>query len=813
MNKQLVPLYVAHDIKTLDALVEKDDAIRNLKKVNRFTNIARKMMSELLQSQNDQEKCYIIGKRYINLLDHLFKISDDQNFTRSLYINDYHKVTQLISEFKSDLEKRYHALALQQLHSKSGDGADKAAIPSRSPSLKDQVESKTNLKISSGPRNTPITILADSKRQLPSAGETYDTFIGPKDLFTALMQKQNLLLVDIRTPSEFNDTRILIENHLGQGHIINIPGDFIIPGLSANTLGQKLGPDGQEIWEMRDSFQMIVLLDTYTQKHNFGGSKLERLRSFIVEWDFNRTYTQEPLVLSGGIKEFIEWYPTEVGNSHCFLSQTNSEIDELLNLESISYPEAGSGLQMNLKLHALSSTENNNDFGPEIRENLAEPYKSPSQESLFTNGPSEIEPILYVEPGVDYEIPSDSSSEDGSVAEIRDMVAGKRADLLRQARQAAKPKASGAADDKRQLQKGNRDDSKSTVTIRKLRSKIPSAPSIDRSFKPIIPDNRKTYGEGYCGLRNVKNICYMNSILQCMKVVPVIKGAFVTSDRYAYSTTLKPPRINPQMAQVMRELWGGTPDNPKHYFIEPFKRKLCETAPNFDRGNHEDAFEFFIFLFNLISDDCSFDLSPPPVMTESQKAWFGHLQGRSSFLIDAFYYQLKNTKTCYYCRRTYLSFDTDSTLMLAMDNAACSLQPMIEEYMKDNRVQDYSCSDCKSTSSILNRKEIVVDPEVLVIILKRYLINADGTSRKNDNEIDFPLKGLKFGKSVYDCCGVVQHSGNTSHGHYFATVLLDAKTNDWVLFNDDVVTRYSTVVNETFGVRASAAGFFYIRRS
>uniref|UniRef100_A0A6P7GT98 ubiquitinyl hydrolase 1 n=1 Tax=Diabrotica virgifera virgifera TaxID=50390 RepID=A0A6P7GT98_DIAVI len=267
------------------------------------------------------------------------------------------------------------------------------------------------------------------------------------------------------------------------------------------------------------------------------------------------------------------------------------------------------------------------------------------------------------------------------------------------------------------------------------------------------------------------------------------------------------------LLKVLRELWGGTMSNQKTFFIGKFKNRICQFAPIYDNGEHEDCFEFFIFLFNAISDDCSSEL-PRQMMTESEKAWYGHLQGRSSFWIDSFYFQLRNLKICCNCRKVNPTYDTDSLLMLSVPNKSCNLQNMIFDYLKEVRLTDFSCNNCKFTNTIINKKELTVEPEILAIVLKRYMPSSDNlTFVKNMAEIDFPLRDLRFGTSSYNLCSIVEHSGNLSGGHYFATVKLDYKSDDWYLFNDTVISKYSKPVNGDARIKTSAAGFFYVRNS
>nr|CAH7730272.1 unnamed protein product [Callosobruchus chinensis] len=39
------------------------------------------------------------------------------------------------------------------------------------------------------------------------------------------------------------------------------------------------------------------------------------------------------------------------------------------------------------------------------------------------------------------------------------------------------------------------------------------------------------------------------------------------------------------------------------------------------------------------------------------------------------------------------------------------------------KISDFSCQECNSTMTIVNKRRVVVEPEVLVIALKRYICN------------------------------------------------------------------------------------------
>ncbi|KAJ8982805.1 hypothetical protein NQ317_010426 [Molorchus minor] len=188
------------------------------------------------------------------------------------------------------------------------------------------------------------------------------------------------------------------------------------------------------------------------------------------------------------------------------------------------------------------------------------------------------------------------------------------------------------------------------------------------------------------------------------------------------------------------------------------------------KGNHEDTFEFFMFLFSQLSEDCSFELPRPQIMTEREKSWYSQLGGRSSYFIDLMHYQLKNTKVCWRCQKPNYTFDNDNTLMLPIPEKRenCNLEYMLKEYMKENLVVDYSCVECKTVVTIVNIKDIVQDPAILIILLKRYMVIGDGSYKKDEANISFPINDLHFGNSIYKLYAIPQHSGSMVAGHYYA---------------------------------------------
>ena len=95
---------------------------------------------------------------------------------------------------------------------------------------------------------------------------------------------------------------------------------------------------------------------------------------------------------------------------------------------------------------------------------------------------------------------------------------------------------------------------------------------------------------------------------------------------------------------------------------------------------------------------------------------------------------------------------------------------------------------------VLKRNYFWNFPKILVITLKRFLVNYRNISRLN-NLVDCPLEGLDLSKYVegynsekyiYDLYGVSNHMGGPTGGHYTSYVKTE---KGWVHFNDESLNK------------------------
>ncbi|XP_014257403.1 ubiquitin carboxyl-terminal hydrolase 15-like [Cimex lectularius] len=182
---------------------------------------------------------------------------------------------------------------------------------------------------------------------------------------------------------------------------------------------------------------------------------------------------------------------------------------------------------------------------------------------------------------------------------------------------------------------------------------------------------------GLCGLINVGNACFMNSVLQCMSNVPVITEYFL-SERHLKELNISNPlgmkgEIAKAYGELIMKMWSG-----KYSETIPseFKTQVGKFNPSFSGYQQHDSQELLTFLLDGLHEDLNKIKQKPYIEICNQagkdekiaafEAWENYKKRNDSIIVDTFHGLLKSTVICPECERPSVTFDPFCYLSLPL---------------------------------------------------------------------------------------------------------------------------------------------------
>lgn len=304
--------------------------------------------------------------------------------------------------------------------------------------------------------------------------------------------------------------------------------------------------------------------------------------------------------------------------------------------------------------------------------------------------------------------------------------------------------------------------------------------------------------KGLCGIQNVGNTCFLNSIIQCLNSN---RELFLI---YKNNTNLKYSEFVKQWYILCSNLYHKNSLIKPVNFINELSRLLSIEKEYLNIGNQEDAHEILQFILEKLHEGLSKKVNIEiqgqikteldKKMYDSLKSWKLFFESDFSPILDLYYGQyisiVKNNKD----EKSY-TYDPFSVITLEICNGN-NIYECLDNFTKTESIDN----DIKKKMMFWKL------PKHLIINFKRY----NNYLQKNNKLIDYPkildLNDYTLGpekkKSKYELYAIANHSGNCSQGHYYSFIKnLD---NNWYNFNDEIVSTYNSNL-----INSSAYCLFY----
>ena len=316
------------------------------------------------------------------------------------------------------------------------------------------------------------------------------------------------------------------------------------------------------------------------------------------------------------------------------------------------------------------------------------------------------------------------------------------------------------------------------------------------------------------GLANLGNTCFLNVVLQALRLSPPIGQLCLAPDIESRKESNKQNLLK-EFQTLIRDFWkaavpnGAKPTLLPRRFHGAFIRTIQETGDDWHRyGQQSDAAETIQYILNGIHDAIYKSVVMKVVgnaRNQDEMAYIRAINSWGSFfakeyspIIENYNGQTQTDVICEACKAVSTRYEPwlmlkvplpgDTTPNRVKQNA--TLTDCLNLGFADDSIDDYQCDTCKTKGKAIIRNRISNFPPVIILTLKRFtntMQKVGGNVQWDMNSIDMrpwaAFRADPFNKSymvpTYETTAVIEHQGSFRGGHYQMYAKQDGVWNEY----------------------------------
>jgi ubiquitin carboxyl-terminal hydrolase 8 len=348
----------------------------------------------------------------------------------------------------------------------------------------------------------------------------------------------------------------------------------------------------------------------------------------------------------------------------------------------------------------------------------------------------------------------------------------------------------------------------------------------------IILPMSKYKGKGLCGLINLGNKCFLNSILACLSNTVKLTDYFLSckykkDDPEQLNKRKKEYNLVSSYLHLLINIWETNQIIKPKTFIE----NISKFVNKYYTLEQQDSHECLLYILDILHKGLLYEIEvniqgvvqneQDILMKKSIEQWKFFYEKNYSFIIESFNGMFYNNVVCNSCNIKENIFEPYNTISLTIpESGSFSLNECLFNYFnKVEKIDTWNCDKCKNYGCKKENK-IWSFPNYVIIHFNRFKNNG---SKINTN-IDFPIDNLNLTEHIskdkkdpnnyiYSLYAINYHSGNSRSGHYFSCC--KNLNKNWYLFNDGDVSKIensNTLQSIDVGISSKDAYILFYHR-